>query len=85
MSGTQEKGKAMENEASRDRCKNRYSVYCKKTDMPVVVYGTAKECAEAIGVSVRSFYRYISRIREGKIRSRKWDVYEDGESEEENE
>jgi predicted DNA-binding transcriptional regulator YafY len=53
--------------------------------MPVVVYGTAKECAEAIGVSVRSFYRYISRIREGKISSRKWDVYEDGESEEENE
>ena len=55
----------------------RYSVYHTKTEMPLVIYGTAKECAEAMGVTLNSFYRYIMRIREGKIKIRKWLVYED--------
>lgn len=56
-----------------------YSVYDKKTDMPVIVYATAKECAEAMGVCLCSFYRYLTRLREGKIHTRKWDIYEDEE------
>ena len=60
----------------------RYSVYHKGTDMPLVIYATAKECAEAMGIRLNSFYRYIVRMRGGKIQLRKWAVYED-ESEEE--
>ena len=60
-----------------DRCRNRYSVYHKKTDQPLVLYGTSKECAKAMGISINSFYRYICRMRGGKIKLRKWAVYED--------
>lgn len=55
----------------------RYSVYHKKTDMPLILYATAKECAEAMGIKRNSFYRYICRMRGGKINLRKWLVYED--------
>jgi hypothetical protein len=55
----------------------RYSVYHTKTEMPLIIYGTSKECAEAMGVTLNSFFRYIMRIREGKIKVRKWLVYED--------
>lgn len=55
----------------------RYSVYHIKTEMPLVIYGTSKECAEAMGVTLNSFFRYIMRIKEGKIQARKWLIYED--------
>ena len=55
----------------------RYSVYHIKTEMPLIIYGTAKECAEAMGVTKNSFFRYIMRIRDGKIQVRKWLIYED--------
>lgn len=56
---------------------NRYSVYHKKTDLPLVIYGTSKQCAKAMGVTLNSFYRYICRMRQGKIKLRKWSVYQD--------
>lgn len=56
---------------------NRYSVYHKKTDLPLIIYGTSKECAKAMGIKVNSFYRYIVRMRQGRIRLRKWAVYQD--------
>ena len=52
----------------------RYSVYHKATDMPLIVYATAAECAAAMGIRKDSFYRYIVRIRSG-INLRKWAVY----------
>ena len=55
----------------------RYSVYHTKTEMPLVIYRTAKECAEAMGITLHSFYRYLTRIRQGKIKIRKWLIYED--------
>lgn len=55
----------------------RYSVYYSDTEMPLVLYGTSKQCAEAMGISRHSFYKYISRMRGGKIKLRKWLVYED--------
>lgn len=55
----------------------RYSVYHIKTEMPLIIYGTANECAEAMGVTLNSFYRYLMRIRQGKIQVRKWQIYED--------
>lgn len=57
--------------------KRHYSVYHKKTDQPLIIYATARECAEAMGIQIKSFYRYVMRMREGKIRLRKWAVYED--------
>lgn len=62
---------------NRDRRRNRYSVYHKKTDEPLILYGTSKECAIAMGITVNSFYRYICRLRGGKIKIRKWSIYED--------
>lgn len=57
--------------------RKRYSVYYKKTDEPLFIYGTSKECAKAMGIRLNSFYRYIVRMRQGKIKLRKWLVYED--------
>ena len=64
----------------------RYSVYHKNTDMPLIVYATAAECAAAMGIRKDSFYRYIVRKRSG-ITMRKWVIYVDeiDEIEEENE
>ena len=45
---------------------NRYSVYERGTDRPLMIWGSARQCAEALGVNVHSFYRYISRAREGQ-------------------
>ena len=60
-----------------DKCRRMYSVYNKKDDRPLIIYATARECAEAIGIKLNSFYRYICRMRAGKIELRKWLVYED--------
>ena len=59
------------------RVLNRYSVYNDKTDQPLIIYGTAEECASAMGIKVNSFYRYVVRMRQGLIKLKKWVVYED--------
>ena len=59
------------------RVLNRYSVYNDKTDEPLIIYGTADECAKAMGIQTNSFYRYIVRMRQGLIKLKKWVVYED--------
>ena len=59
------------------RVLNRYSVYQDKTDVPLIIYGTAEECANAMGIKVNSFYRYIVRMRQGLIKFKKWVVYKD--------
>ena len=61
--------------------RRKYSVYHQKTDLPLIVYATSKECAKAMGIKVNSFYRYICRMRGGKIKLRKWQVYLDSEEE----
>lgn len=55
----------------------KYSVYNAKTDQPVLIYANSKDCAKAMGIALNSFYRYICRMRGGKIKLRKWLVYED--------
>lgn len=55
---------------------NRYSVY-KKDDTPVAIYETSKICALAMGIRVKSFYKYICRMRAGKIKTRKWIIYQE--------
>ncbi len=39
--------------------RKHYTVYDNKTDMPVVVDGTRKECEEAMGVTSESFHHYL--------------------------
>ena len=55
----------------------RYSVYYAKTEMPFIIYGTSKECAKAMGITLNAFYRYIMRIKGGKTKPYKWLIYED--------
>ena len=49
---------------SRNFC--RYSIYDNRTDMPIIIDGTAKECAEAFGTTTNSFYCMVNRVRLGK-------------------
>ena len=45
----------------------RYDVYDNsKTDFPILIYGTAKECAKALGVSIWSFYNIVYKTKKGK-------------------
>ena len=43
--------------------KNRYSVYERGTDRPICIYGTAEECAAALGVTLDGFYKLLWRQR----------------------
>ena len=43
-----------------------YSIYDNKTDFPIVIDGTAQECARALKRSVNSFYCLVNRVRKGK-------------------
>jgi len=54
----------------------RYTVYNNRTDELVVLDGTAKECAQRLGIGVNTFYGYISRIKNtGK--PKKWTILRD--------
>lgn len=59
------------------RCYKMYSVYHMKDEAPLILYATSRECADAMGITQNSFYRYICRMRQGKIKNRKWLVYEE--------
>ena len=61
----------------KERKRKHYSVYDVNTELPLVIYGTANECAEAMGITLNSFWRHLMRIRGGKLKQRKWVVYED--------
>ena len=50
----------------------RYTVYREKDDFPVMIDGTAEECARAMGISPKSFHAIASRSRNGKIA--KWHI-----------
>lgn len=49
----------------RTRAFLRYTVYDNRTGFPVIVSGTASECAKAMGVSISSFYNCVDRSRKG--------------------
>ena len=52
--------------SEEERCFCRYSVYRNNDDMPIIIDGTAKECAAAMGVDIKSFYRTVSRSYKGR-------------------
>ncbi len=51
---------------SGSRCFSRYSVYDNRTDDPIIIDGTADQCAKALKRSVNSFYCMVGRVRKGK-------------------
>lgn len=59
--------------------KKRYSVYNKKTDMPVYIYGTAEQCAKAMGVKTVSFRAIHSKIKRGVRTHLHWEIIEENE------
>ena len=58
----------------------RYSVYRRGTDEPVIIHGTAKQCARAMHIQVDSFRTMLDKQRNGKPGgSMKWEIYRDDE------
>ena len=53
-----------------------YSVYLCKTDMPVIIHATSRECARAMGVTYATFRCYASHNRLG-TRKCKYEIYVD--------
>jgi hypothetical protein len=52
-----------------------YTVYNNKTDMPVIVDGTAVECARAMELkNVHIFYSTVGHVRKGV--TKKWAILE---------
>lgn len=44
----------------------RYTIYDNRTDFPIMVDGTADECARALNRSRNSFYCLVSRVQKGR-------------------
>lgn len=61
----------------------RYSVYRRKDDMPVILFGTSRQCAAALGVTNETFRCYIARQRGGERYPKKILIFEDEIDEEE--
>ena len=57
----------------------RYTVYNNNTDFPVIVSGTSRECANAMGVSLNYFWKCIT----GKHGKKWFIIKEDAEEESE--
>ncbi len=53
---------------TREFC--RYSVYESKTDNPIIIDGTAVQCAKVLGMTQNSFYSFVSKCRKGKVRKK---------------
>jgi hypothetical protein len=49
-----------------------YAIYLRKTD-ELVCSGTARECAEHLGMSKTTFHAMVCKVRKGI--TKKWDVY----------
>lgn len=59
-----------------------YSVYDRKTDQPVIIHGTAPECAKAMGVTRNTFYHYVTRNNTGFMPC-KYEIFVDDPEEDE--
>ena len=55
-----------------------YSVYESGTDRPIYIYGTAVECAAALGITVETFRTYVMLKRKNHPHLPQWmDLYFD--------
>ena len=48
----------------------KYTVYNNYTDVPVIVYATAKECANSMGIDLNTFHHYLG----GSKQCGKWHI-----------
>lgn len=64
---------------SRRAALRKYSVYECGTDRPIFINGTAKECAEAMGVTTNSFYKRLWSHRSGRNVPRDYEIFIDDE------
>lgn len=58
-----------------------YTVYDNRTDFPVIIDGTADECAKAMSLTLSSFYTAVTRCGQGT--NKHWEIskrYLDGKS-----
>lgn len=56
-----------------------YSVYNRKTDLPVIIHGKTSECMRTLGVSRATFYSYVAHTRNG-TRKCKYEIFVDEEN-----
>lgn len=49
-----------------------YTVYDNRTDFPIAVDSTAKECARIMGKTIGNFYCLVNRALNGKVK--RWTV-----------
>ena len=59
-----------------------YSVYNRKTDEPVIIHGTTRECMAATNLTKSSFYTYVTCTRYNNVKKRRYDIYVDEEDDE---
>lgn len=57
-----------------------YSVYNRKSDLPVIIHGRTSECLQVMGVSRATFYCYVTHTRNG-TRKCKYEIFVDEEDE----
>lgn len=50
-----------------------YTIYDNRIDMPIIIDGTAEQCARAMHISLASFYSTLSRARKGEVK--RWSIY----------
>ena len=63
-----------------------YTVYDNRKEYPcpVIIGGTAPECAAAMGILLGSFHTIYTKLKNGnKKATRKWDIFRDDPMEEE--
>lgn len=65
--------KISKNKKDRNLCV--YTVYDNKTDTPVIVDGSPRKCAEAMGMKLSSFYSAITRCNNGE--NKRWTILGD--------
>ena len=60
------------------RCWCTYTVYRRKTGMPVIIGGTAHECAAAMGITPKSFREIYSKFKNNSpTTGHRWEIYRD--------
>ena len=63
-----------------------YTVYDNRKEYPcpVIIGGTARQCAAAMGITYGSFHTIYTKLKNGnKKATRKWDIFRDDPMEEE--
>lgn len=60
--------------------RQKYTVYDNHTDLPIIVGGTADECAKVMGITRESFYSTRSRcVKPRKQKDERWTILKEEE------